>query len=386
MNICATICEFNPFHNGHKYFLEQAKKLSGCEAVLCIMSGSFTQRGDICIMDKFVRARHAILGGADCVLELPAPFAVAPAEIFAKGAVKILSSAPSTAYLAFGCEDASLNFIKAADLLLCESDLFKKTLKNGLARGESYIKSYSEAFEACGGDKNILRSPNNILGVEYCKAALLSGKNIRLLPIQRVGSKFGDDKLSENFSCANAIRKNAGNPLIKGNVPEYVYDDLKNFANQQMLFEELVRFKLVAAEPENLKKIYGCGEGLENRLKNFASLPYEKLLTEAAGKRYSISRIKRILLANLLDLYTDDVQSFLKNDLYLRPLAVKKESADLILSSLSDSHYPIIYKRRDLNSLNQTAEKCFKKDEFAYKIWKFIFKQPINDFDYMITV
>ena len=100
MKILAIICEFNPFHNGHRYLLEKAKKLSGADAVLCIMSGNFTQRGEICVLDKYTRAKHAILGGADCVIQLPAPFAVAPAEIFAKGAIKILSSIPEVAFLA----------------------------------------------------------------------------------------------------------------------------------------------------------------------------------------------------------------------------------------------------------------------------------------------
>lgn len=386
MNICAIICEFNPFHNGHKYLLEQAKKISGCDAVLCVMSGGFTQRGDICIADKFDRARHAVLGGADCVLELPVSFAVAPAEIFAEGAVKTATSVPEVKCLAFGCENANVDFKQAAKLLLDESGLFKKTLKDGLARGESYIKSYSEAYKACGGDKNFLSNPNNILGAEYCKALIRAGKDIAVLPVQRMGNGFSDERLSENFSSAGAIRKNLGDPMIERNVPDFVFENLKDFSRPQKLFEELIGFKLTVCETENLKKIFGCGEGLENRLKNLSSLPNEKLVAEATGKRYSSSRIKRILLANLLELYAEDALEFLKSDLYLRPLAVKKESAAEILGALSKSIYPVIYKQRDLKNLGGAAEKCFKKDEFAYKIWKFIFKKPENGFDYMITV
>ena len=114
MKILAIICEFNPFHSGHEYLIEQAKRMSGCDAVLCIMSGNFTQRGEMCINGKYIRAKHAILGGADCVIQLPAPFAVAPAEIFASGAVKILSAIPDIKYLAFGCENADLDYYKNA--------------------------------------------------------------------------------------------------------------------------------------------------------------------------------------------------------------------------------------------------------------------------------
>lgn len=386
MNICAIICEFNPFHNGHKYLLEQAKKLSGCNAVLCVMSGSFTQRGEMCIADKFARARHAVSGGADCVVELPAAFSVAPAEIFAQGAVKILSGVPEVKSLAFGCENASFDFLRAAKFLLEESELFKNALKEGLAHGESYIKSYAKAFEAAGGEKDVLSKPNNILGLEYCKAVLRSGKDISIIPVQRTGCGFLDENLEKNFSSAGAIRKNIENPMVSENVPRYVYSDLKEFTSEQKLFEELIGFKLTVCETENLAKIYGCGEGLENRLKSLALFPYGKLVAEATGKRYSSSRIRRILLANLLGIYADDVQSYLKNELYLRPLAVKKESADIILPALSQSKFPVIFKQRDLKNLGGAAEKCFKKDEFAYKIWKFIFKKPINGFDYMITV
>ncbi len=386
MNICAIICEFNPFHNGHKYLLEQAKKLTGCDSVLCVMSGGFTQRGELSICDKFIRARHAVLGGADCVLELPVSFSVAPAEIFASGAIKIISSLPEVKYLAFGCEDPAADFSESAKILLDESDLFKKTLKNGLEKGESYIKSYADAFEACGGKKGLLSSPNNVLGVEYCKALLRSGIDISIIPVKRTGSGFSDENLTENFSSAGAIRKNINSPKVKGNVPGYVFEDLKDFSTEQKLFEELAGYKLATAETSDLKKIFGCGEGLENRLKNLSAIPYGDLVAEATGRRYSSSRIKRIILANLLGLYADDAQSFIKNKLYLRPLAVKKQSADLILPALSKSDFPVIYKMRDIEKLGEVAAKCFKKDDYAYKIWKYIFKIPDKGFDYMITV
>ena len=106
MKFCAIICEYNPFHNGHRYLLEHAKKLSGCDGILCLMSAAFTQRGEAAVMPKFVRAEHAVLGGADCVLQLPAAFSVAPAEIFAQGAVSILKSIPAVTHLAFGSENA----------------------------------------------------------------------------------------------------------------------------------------------------------------------------------------------------------------------------------------------------------------------------------------
>lgn len=383
MRICGIICEFNPFHNGHKYILERAKELSHCDKILCIMSGPFTQRGDISIADKFKRARHAIFCGADAVIELPAAFAVAPAEIFAKGAIKILNSIPEVTSIAFGCENEKADFIGAARLLNEETQLFKAVLNKNLGAGESYIKSYAAAFEACGGEKELLSCPNNILGVEYVKAILQFKSKIDILPIGRIGAGYGDSELKKDYSSASAIRNNIKDPLIKDNVPDCVFADLNDFSEQSKLFSELLRFKLLQSDSRTLKKIYGCSEGLENRLISFASLPFNQLIENSTAKRYSSSRIKRILCANLLDLYQDDCESYLQSPLYIKPLTVKKDGADQTLLALSKSEYPLVLKQRDLKKLSDSAKKCFKTDENSYKLWKFIAKQPENEFDYV---
>ncbi len=382
MTFCAIICEFNPFHNGHKYLLEQAKKLSGCDFVLCIMSGSFTQRGEICIMDKHTRARHAIMNGADCVIELPVSFTVAPAEIFAKGAVKILNAIPNVAALAFGCEDENSDFFGISKKIISESADFKKILRRNLESGQSYIKSFAAAFTACGGNGEAISKPNNILGIEYSKAAIKCGARFKIIPIRRVGSGFNDGMLKENFSSAAAIREDPLNPDVKNNVPAAVCADLRDFSAEKARFEELMRFKLLCTPPKTLKRIIGCTEGLENNLKSRVGLPYGELISAVGGKRYSCSRIKRILLANLLDLYEDECKEFLKSPLYLKPLAVKKQRSDEILSALSQAEFPLLLKKKNIGLLKETAEKCLEKDLNAGKIRDFIFNLPVRDFDY----
>lgn len=187
MKICAIICEFNPFHNGHKYLIENVKASGLYDGVLCVMSGHFTQRGDRAILDKFTRARHAVMGGADCVIELPAPFAVTPAEIFAQGAVKLASSIPDVCALAFGCEE-QLDFKALARALSDESADFKGRLMRGLERGESYAKSYARAVEDVCGEK--IDSPNNILGLEYAKAILKYRPDLEIMTVRRVGERL----------------------------------------------------------------------------------------------------------------------------------------------------------------------------------------------------
>ncbi len=386
MKICAIICEFNPFHNGHKYLLERARELSGCDAVLCIMSGSFTQRGDVCVLDKYVRAGHAVRGGADAVVQLPAAFAVSPAEVFAKGAVKILSSVPDITTLAFGCENAERDFFGAAKILIDESGLFKTVLNEKLAQGESYIKSYAAAFAACGGDGELVSNPNNILGTEYARALLGSGADIGILPIKRQGPGYNDCALRDNFSSASAIRRNLGNPLVADNLPDYVYGDLKS-AYGASEYENMARHCLFTADGAKLKKIYGCGEGLENKLKSLENEPFDRIIERATSRRYSSSRIRRILCANLLGLYADDSERFLQADLYIKTLAVRKESADGVLSALSKSVYPVITGAED-GRLGGAAKQCFEKDRYEYAVYNHIVGADVTrkGFGHMVIV
>ncbi len=181
MKICAVICEYNPFHNGHKAQLNKIKAESGCDAILCVMSGNFTQRGEESVFHKRVRARHAVENGADIVTELPAAFAVAPAELFARGAVKLIDNIPDVAALAFGCESGTKeDFLTAARETLREDKNFKTLLQQHMKEGASYIRARNQALISLGGalDEALISSPNNILGVEYCRSllALNSGK------------------------------------------------------------------------------------------------------------------------------------------------------------------------------------------------------------------
>lgn len=382
MKILAIICEFNPFHSGHEYLIEQAKRMSGCDAVLCIMSGNFTQRGEMCINGKYIRAKHAILGGADCVIQLPAPFAVAPAEIFASGAVKILSAIPDIKYLAFGCENADLDYYKNAEISLNESENFKTLLQNGLNEGDSYVKSYSRAFSSCGGDVRIVRQPNNVLGLEYVKSILKLNSKIEILPIQRIGGNFNDGTVYENYSSAFAIRNGLNNEKVKKCVPEFVLNDLpKQFETNE--YENYLRYVLFNSEKSELKRIYGCGEGLENKLKSLENMPFGDIIRHTTSKRYSSSRIRRILCANALELYRDDCEKYLSANLYIKPLAVKRLAADKILSALSKSKYPVV-TGIDTENLNTTAKECFEQDRKEFEMYNFLTHS--DNKDYMVII
>ena len=147
MKICGIICEYNPFHNGHLYQLREAKRLSGADAIVCVMSGNFVQRGEAAILDKYTRAKHAIMAGADVVIELPTPFATANAELFAKGATALLSAIPAVDTLCFGAENADkLAFISAARYLNEEPKEVSDKIKTAVANGVSYAKARAQAW------------------------------------------------------------------------------------------------------------------------------------------------------------------------------------------------------------------------------------------------
>ncbi|MGN1061050.1 MAG: nucleotidyltransferase family protein [Candidatus Coproplasma sp.] len=362
MKICAIICEFNPFHNGHAKIIDRARELSHCDAVVCVMSGQFTQRGDMCRTDKYLRAKHAILAGADAVIELPAPFAVAPAEIFAKGAIKLISRFRGELSLCFGSESGtSADFIDAAKIMLDESEEFKERLAKELDGGQSYIKSYASAFAACGGDVSIISSPNNVLGVEYCKAVLCTDAPIEIFTAKR--------ECGKSFAPAHTIRRLSEDGDSYGDfMPEYSFGDFISSPDCTKRFEQACTDAIFMNDKEDIKRIYGCNEGLENRLKRLVKEcggDYKKTVEEATSKRYSSARIKRIMTANLLRLYADDTEKFLNAELSLKVLAIKDGVKNELLPLLSYSPE------------SESSVKCYEINSSAYSLWRYL-SSPTN--------
>lgn len=375
MKICAIICEYNPFHNGHSYQISEAKRLSGCDAVLCIMSGNFVQRGEAAIMDKYTRAKHAVLSGADAVVELPSAFATSNAELFAKGAVHILSSTPEVTTLCFGAETADKQaFLQAATLLNDEPQEVSAEIKRLTAMGVSFAKARAQAWQGLL-DTVLLSSPNNILGLEYTRALLAKSSNIEILPIQRKGNGYLDTTLTENFSSASAIRAAiTAQQSVDGNLPDFVQADLPNALENKL--DTLEKYAILANTPEQIAKTCDCTEGLENAFKK-AALKAETLETSLTNARYTSARIRRIALQNLLKIQETSIRAYLSNPLYLRVLAIKQTRND-VLSSLSKSSFPLIVRAHDENALNETAKKCYETDIFADNVHGLLYKNAPN--------
>ena len=197
MKISAIICEYNPMHAGHLYHIEETKRLSGADKVICIMSGSFTQRGEPAIFDKFARTKAALSGGADLVIELPTSFCCSSAEKFAYGGVFIADSCKIVSHLSFGCENADADALKAiASAFNAETQEYKAQLKLHLKSGASYPSARAEALNVfIPGAKQILSSPNNILAVEYLKALKRLKSKIEPVLISRKGSGYLESEI-----------------------------------------------------------------------------------------------------------------------------------------------------------------------------------------------
>ena len=373
MKICGVVCEYNPFHLGHEYQLAEAKKRSGADAVVCVMSGYFTQRGEAAVLPPRIRAKHAVLCGADAVIVLPAVFSSSSAEIFARGAIKILCSLPNFTCLSFGAEHAESDFYGAAEILNDEQTYIEKT-KEFLARGFSFASARSEALKNAAAYP-LLSSPNDILGLEYARALLKENKSksVALLPISRKG-EYKSSELAQSgtaeFSSASAIRsaiEKDNFAALSAELPACVLKDIESAKLSNDALNTAERIAALTTSESELARTADISEGLENALKKAAKsqTDIEKALT---SKRYTASRIRRILLQNLLKIKKDLIAECLSEPLYIRPLAVKKERKDL-LSVFSSGAFPCVLRHADEQKLSGAAKRCYEKDKLAENIY-----------------
>jgi predicted nucleotidyltransferase len=389
MKICACIAEYNPFHLGHLKHIDYIKTKLNADKIIVIMSGNFTQRGEVAVLNKFTRARHAILAGADLVIELPTVFATSNAETFAKGAINIINSLGVCDGVCFGVESGDRNdYLNLAKEMNNESKEFKRALKEQLDTGISLAKAKFNALKSLGKefDENLIGSPNNILGLEYTKAILKSNPSLQIYPMIREGD-HNDTTLKKGITSASSIRECLKEGTIKKakkSMPPFVYSDLKGYP---FLFEQIAMAKIILSSNEELKQISDCTEGLENRIKAFSKdiFNLDELVDKVYTKRYTKSRVRRIITANLLGINQDLVSECLANKLYAKVLAVNSNSLDLISMLSEKSAVPVLTRKSDTSLLKKTAEKCHEKDLLSSEIYNLILGEKQNPFQMVIV-
>ena len=351
--VLGIVAEYNPFHNGHLYHLEQAKKITGSNYIVAIISGNFTQRGSTSLFDKWSKAKTALQCGVDLVIELPVLYSISSAENFADGAIKILDSLKVLDYIAFGAETANVDILNSiADVLLREPKEYKNLLSQELQKGISFPKARQNALVAYLNDSRkyatVLSSPNNILGVEYLKALKKYRSRIKPIAIERYEAGYNDLGYTANIASATAIRnmvKNNGFEILKNLMPAPSYatlmESIKNghLVPDLSVFEKQIIYNLRRMSTFQITQLPDVSEGLEFALKNTANSCSNLVdfLNIIKSKRYTSTRIQRILLYSLLGITKKDMDLSKKVQPYVRVLGFN-ERGKFLLSEIAKAN------------------------------------------------
>ncbi len=319
----AVICEFNPFHNGHRYLLEEARRISG-EGVIAVMSGSFTQRGEVALCSKFERAKAALKNGADLVVELPAAYAVSNAERFACGGVSTAALFGCVSSLAFGCENDDLDLLKKAAFARDNPEINRITAEK-MSLGDYYPRAYEAAVRQVLGDgvAGVLAGPNNILAVEYLRA--VEGRKILPVAVKRRGAEHDSEGTVDGTASASYIRG-----LIRnGESAAGLLPELPESITFPERLDSAALYKLRNMTPGQMRLLPDVSEGLENRILFAAreSASAEELISRVKTKRYTRARLCRIITCALLGI-TGELQS--KTPGYARILGFTPEGEKML--------------------------------------------------------
>ena len=373
MDVIGVIAEYNPFHYGHAWQLrELRRRFPSTDGIIVVMSGSITQRGTPAVLDKWTRAGHAVDGGADLVLELPFVFACRSAQDFARGGVSLLMQLGVVSHLAFGTEAADIAPLERAAREI-DTEKIQHRIAHGLSMGLSYAAALSSALaEQLGIEERILRTPNNILGMEYLRALHAKDADITPLALPRKTAAHGETRLRSGITSASSIRT-----VLERDVPSWehiaacvlpnVLGDLRRThphalpSHGELL--RLLRYEILTMTDTELHSIYGISEGIENRLVRALRMAetYEELLTHASSKRYPKSRIGRLAIHLLLRLQKAQAEDFdHAGCLYIRLLAFNGRGRMLLRRIKKFSPLPIITRTAEVLSSDARARSPAK--------------------------
>ncbi|MDF2986296.1 MAG: hypothetical protein K0R50_1806 [Eubacterium sp.] len=439
MKVLGIVVEYNPFHNGHIYHIEQSKAATGSDAVVCVMSGNFIQRGEPALINKFARAEIALNNGVDLVIELPHTFAMSSAESFAFGAVKILDSIGIVDCIAFGSEHGNVDSLNLlADILVNEPEEYRTELKKNLDKGLAFpvcrqkaLKKYLEItffsrneftstseimqIKADPSDlSELLETSNNILGIEYLKALKRLKSSIVPHTITRVSNKYNTSDLTGSISSATAIRNSIFKSLFaeteKLNNSDYLCNELRTVDYElpentvQTLpeysklilkkefslgrgpvglkqYEAIIFALLRKLKPEQLRELPDVSEGLEYRIKSAGenSGTIEELIENISTKRYAQTRIQRILFSLLTGTTKADTDMFMYygGPQYARILGFNQTGRQLLSKMKKSSTLPVITKASDFKtSCNHLLARMLEIEALSTDIYVLGYKNP----------
>ncbi|WP_434796963.1 nucleotidyltransferase [Terrisporobacter vanillatitrophus] len=412
MNLLGLIVEYNPFHNGHEYHLEKSKEKTNATHTLAIMSGSFLQRGEPALFDKYTRAEMAVKSGVDLVIELPTLYACQSAEIFSHGAITTLNSLNCVNSVCFGSEEGSVKILNTiAEILVHEPKEFKSTLKKYLGDGHVFPVARSKALYEYIKTQNllhidenelqqILNSSNNILGIEYIKSLIKLNSTIKPYTITRVASEYNSSVISSSICSATAIRNSLKDSTdlkhIENVVPKATFNEINSKINSNFtpIFDHMfynILSSIIIRDYENLHNYFEVNEGIENKIYSniFTSSNLEELINSTKSKRYTMTKIKRTLNNILLGITKEDIISVkdLNSVPYIRVLAFNSKGREIIKKIKTSSDIQIITKFSKISHVDDTIFKTLIKYDLKssnmynlvyYKNNKHLLKGPID--------
>jgi len=333
------IAEFNPLHSGHKYLIDQAKNIiekNGGGEIVCVMSEFFTQRGEVAIVDGYIRAAEAVRAGCDMVIALPYLASVAYSDDFAKKSIEILSNSGIT-HLIFGTEDTSIETFE--EIYNKQQKITEVQYRELLKQGYNFATINSKIL----GLQNDI--PNFILAYSYYKNIRKYAPHIKLLPVKREGQGLNKEEVEDKqFLSATAIRKNINNSVVSNYLSKEM---IENIRASKILSEEdffdLIKYKILSLGKVGLKNIYDVNEGLENRIYDMANIAdnYQELVNSISTKRYSKKKIQRILLHILTNTTKADYNEFFGTKVF-RILAAKEDKASIIREINNQSNITLV--------------------------------------------
>jgi len=415
MKTVGIVAEYNPFHNGHLYHLQRSRELTGADRVVVVMSGDFTQRGEPALVDKWARTEMALLAGADLVIELPVAYAMSSAEFFAFAAVRILDSLGVVDTICFGSEAGNIESLyPAAEILANEPDRYKSILRDTLSEGISYPAARQKALahyvkEKYGQDtvSSVLRNPNNILGVEYIKALIRLDSRITPSTIGRIGNDYNSTELSGEFSSATSIRKvlsvnqwHQAKALLEFSMPASSLSVLEHeielgrgpvFPSD---FENLIISLLRRSSPDVIKGLPYMEHGLDNRFAMAAAKAgsFEELMELVCTRRYTATRIRRILFSLLIGLDKKKFDDFnsLGGPAYIRILGFNNKGRQLLSEIRGNTKLPLVtraagFRRSDLPGVSEMlALEAAAADQYVLGFRNPYFRRAGSDFTHNV--
>ncbi len=406
--VLGIVAEYNPFHNGHLYQLNYSKKITNSKYSVAVISGNFTQRGSTSLIDKWSKAEIAIKNGIDLVIELPLLYSISSAENFADGAVKILNSLGIVDYISFGTESGDISSLKTiSDILVSEPEKYKSFLTAELNMGLSFPKARENAlsmyFHNSKVNANILSSPNNILGVEYLKALKKYNSSIIPLTLKRTSVDYNETTYKNDIASSTAIRnivKNKKFDILSKVIPQssfsLINENIKNghIVPDLSVFEKEIIYNLRKMSIKDISNLPDVNEGLEYSIKKAVNScnTIDELLSNIKSKRYTITRLQRILLYSLLEITKDDMDISKKITPYIRILGFNNNGKYLLSKIVKENpNLEIITSVKKFldSSNNYYSKKLLKKDILATNIYTLGYAKNSNgnlDYTHKIIV